>query len=211
MHTPRLRLRLPSLLQCHCRGWAWEQGLWPPLVDWALPGALGPWGRVGSFLWAGGGGAREEGQEAGVWPVFRTERASAPYLAGGSDVRFRQEAASPVVQWCPPTFRGPGLLGQHGLRWAPASPCSHDRHRVAFTAGCLPFSAQTQLFPQAGAGVRGQAGEGPGGPLDSANHFSPKSWPHLPAHPGTVLACARLPRLGQPGCGQSDQDPQPLH
>lgn len=37
-----------------------------------------------------------------------------------------------------PIFCGPGLLTQRGLHWAPASPCRHDRHQMAFTARCLP-------------------------------------------------------------------------
>lgn len=108
-----------------------------------------------------------------------------------------------LVKWRP-TCCGPGLVAQCGLHWALASPCSRDRHRVAFTAHCLPPSTARLGFPTVGGGV-------PQGPLGPANLFSawepatplcpPGSGPRRPAP-----ACSRLPRLGWPGWGQSDQD-----
>ena len=103
-----------------------------------------------------------------------------------------------------PTCCGPGLVVQRGLHWALASPCSRDRHRVAFTAHCLPPSAARLGFPTVGGGV-------PQGPLGPANLFS--AWepatPLCPPRSGprrAAPACSRLPRLGWPGWGQSDQD-----
>lgn len=116
-----------------------------------------------------------------------------------------------------PTFCGPGLFAQRGLRWAPASPCSHDRHRwPSQLAASLP--ARPDLaFPTGGGGGRGAGGEGcPGDPRTQRITSVPGSWPHLHAHPAmapgrAVPACAWLPTLGQPGWGQSDQDMRPPH
>lgn len=108
-----------------------------------------------------------------------------------------------LVTQCP-TCCGPGLVAQRGLHWALASPCSCDRHRAAFTAHCLPPSAARLGFPTAGGRV-------PQGPLGPANRFS--AWelatPLCPPRSGprrAAPACSRLPRLGWPGWGQSDQD-----
>ena len=110
-----------------------------------------------------------------------------------------------------PTFCGPGLFAHCGLRWPPASPCSHDRHRVAFTAHCVPpcMATLSLSFPQAGAG--GRQGGVPGGPLDPANHFSPRELA-IPLYsprngPREGSSCLSLaPQAGPAGLGQSEQD-----
>lgn len=71
-----------------------------------------------------------------------------------------------MVKRCPP-HADPVPLAQHGLRWAPTSPCSHDRHQAAFTTHCLPRSAAGLASPVGGGGEPGtgrRAAQGAPGP-----------------------------------------------
>lgn len=140
-----------------------------PPVHWALPGRGQNLGMGGAFHQRGQSKERR-GRVAWQGPPAMPAALS---LAGRPSRQVRAGGRSHRGQKVPPTFCGPGLLARRGLHWAPARPCSHDRHRVAFTARCLPPSRAGPglAFPTGRGG--GQVGGVPRGPLDPASHFSP--------------------------------------
>ena len=166
-------------------------------------------GREWGAIHGGRAGAGEAGVQFRIllvsalgWWAGTLGHASSPIWPASPNVRFVQRRLALVKRR--PTCCGPGLVAQRGLHWALASPCSCDRHRAAFTAHCLSPSAARLGFPTVGGGV-------PRGPLDPANRFSARelATPLCPPRSGprrAAPACSRLPRLGWPGWGQSDQD-----